>query len=292
MLPDAGALPAGRPLRPGVFPPQGARKGRVALLHGCAQPVLAPVDQRGRDPRCSPAAASRSCWRRARAAAARWCITWAARSRRSRRRAPTSMRGRARSKTAGSMQSSSRRRAAARPSRTTASCCAAIRPMPKRPRASRRWRGTSPNIWRRSTLRAPARRAGLTVAYQSACSLQHGQKITRQPKDLLAKCRLHGAASIARGASVLRLGRHLQHHAARDRRALRDRKVANIERDRRRRDRDRQYRLHDADRAGDRASRSCTRSSCSTGRMADRCRRRSSMCVSCANDSRRIAIAT
>ena len=30
--------------------------------------------------------------------------------------------------------------------------------------------------------------AGLTVAYQSACSLQHGQKIDRQPKDLLAKC--------------------------------------------------------------------------------------------------------
>jgi glycolate oxidase iron-sulfur subunit len=30
--------------------------------------------------------------------------------------------------------------------------------------------------------------AGLTVAYQSACSLQHGQKIHRQPKDLLAKC--------------------------------------------------------------------------------------------------------
>ena len=26
----------------GVFPPQGARKGRVALLQGCAQPVLAP----------------------------------------------------------------------------------------------------------------------------------------------------------------------------------------------------------------------------------------------------------
>jgi glycolate oxidase iron-sulfur subunit len=29
---------------------------------------------------------------------------------------------------------------------------------------------------------------GPTVAYQSACSLQHGQKITRQPKDLLTKC--------------------------------------------------------------------------------------------------------
>jgi glycolate oxidase iron-sulfur subunit len=38
-------------------------------------------------------------------------------------------------------------------------------------------------------LGAPARRGDLaTVAYQAACSLQHGQKITRQPKDLLASC--------------------------------------------------------------------------------------------------------
>jgi glycolate oxidase iron-sulfur subunit len=35
-------------------------------------------------------------------------------------------------------------------------------------------------------LGAPARTNGLTVAYQSACSLQHGQKIHKQPKDLLA----------------------------------------------------------------------------------------------------------
>jgi glycolate oxidase iron-sulfur subunit len=33
----------------------------------------------------------------------------------------------------------------------------------------------------------PAVKPGLTVAYHSACSMQHGQKITRQPKDLLAK---------------------------------------------------------------------------------------------------------
>jgi glycolate oxidase iron-sulfur subunit len=33
----------------------------------------------------------------------------------------------------------------------------------------------------------PARKPGLTVAYHSACSMQHGQKITRQPKDLLAR---------------------------------------------------------------------------------------------------------
>jgi glycolate oxidase iron-sulfur subunit len=33
----------------------------------------------------------------------------------------------------------------------------------------------------------PAMRSGLTVAYHSACSMQHGQKITRQPKELLAR---------------------------------------------------------------------------------------------------------
>ncbi|MCO5158981.1 MAG: glycolate oxidase subunit GlcF [Aquamicrobium sp.] len=33
----------------------------------------------------------------------------------------------------------------------------------------------------------PVLRPGLTVAYHSACSLQHGQKVTRQPKELLAR---------------------------------------------------------------------------------------------------------
>ncbi len=33
----------------------------------------------------------------------------------------------------------------------------------------------------------PVLRTGLTLAYHSACSMQHGQKITRQPKDLLHK---------------------------------------------------------------------------------------------------------
>jgi len=36
-------------------------------------------------------------------------------------------------------------------------------------------------------LPTPAVKPELTVAYHSACSMQHGQKITRQPKDLLAK---------------------------------------------------------------------------------------------------------
>ncbi|HZQ13277.1 MAG TPA: glycolate oxidase subunit GlcF [Pseudolabrys sp.] len=34
----------------------------------------------------------------------------------------------------------------------------------------------------------PARPPGLTVAYHAACSLQHGQQIVREPKDLLAAC--------------------------------------------------------------------------------------------------------
>jgi glycolate oxidase iron-sulfur subunit len=33
----------------------------------------------------------------------------------------------------------------------------------------------------------PTRKPGLTVAYHSACSMQHGQKITRAPKDLLVR---------------------------------------------------------------------------------------------------------
>ncbi|TGS09549.1 glycolate oxidase subunit GlcF [Mesorhizobium sp. M2E.F.Ca.ET.209.01.1.1] len=33
----------------------------------------------------------------------------------------------------------------------------------------------------------PVRKPGMIVAYHSACSMQHGQRITRQPKELLAK---------------------------------------------------------------------------------------------------------
>jgi glycolate oxidase iron-sulfur subunit len=39
----------------------------------------------------------------------------------------------------------------------------------------------------RLNLRPPAVPSGLVVAYHAACSLQHGQKITREPKELLTK---------------------------------------------------------------------------------------------------------
>jgi glycolate oxidase iron-sulfur subunit len=77
-------------------------------------------------------------------------------------------------------------------------------------------------------LQAPLAKTGLTVAYQSACSLQHGQKITRQPKELLVNagfrvsdipeahlcCGSAGTYNIMQPAIAT---------------ALRDRKVANIE---------------------------------------------------------------
>ena len=37
-------------------------------------------------------------------------------------------------------------------------------------------------------IKTPASPSGLTVAYHSACSLQHGQRIHREPKDLLTAC--------------------------------------------------------------------------------------------------------
>jgi glycolate oxidase iron-sulfur subunit len=36
-------------------------------------------------------------------------------------------------------------------------------------------------------LNQPARDSGLVVAYQAACSLQHGQKVVSEPKTLLVK---------------------------------------------------------------------------------------------------------
>jgi len=75
----------------------------------------------------------------------------------------------------------------------------------------------------------PTQQSGLTVAYHSACSLQHGQNVTAAPKDLLGKCGFvvkdvaegHLCCGSAGTYNILQpvlAGR------------LRDRKVANIER--------------------------------------------------------------
>jgi glycolate oxidase iron-sulfur subunit len=76
-------------------------------------------------------------------------------------------------------------------------------------------------------LAGPARPTGLTVAYHAACSLQHGQRIVRQPKELLAR---HGfiVKDVPEGhlccgsAGTYNI---LQSEIAQ---TLRDRKIANI----------------------------------------------------------------
>ena len=74
---------------------------------------------------------------------------------------------------------------------------------------------------------APAAPLGVTVAYHPACSLQHGQRVTRQPKELLAR---HGFAVTDIPEGHLCCGSAgtyniLQSEIAR---TLRDRKIANI----------------------------------------------------------------
>lgn len=74
----------------------------------------------------------------------------------------------------------------------------------------------------------PVRKPGTIVAYHSACSMQHGQKITRQPKELLAKAGFvvrepregHLCCGSAGTYNILQPGISA---------TLRDRKVRNIE---------------------------------------------------------------
>jgi len=78
-------------------------------------------------------------------------------------------------------------------------------------------------------LGAAARPGGLKVAYQAACSLQHGQKIIKQPKELLAKA---GFTVSDIGEAHLCCGSAGTYNIMQPEIAtrLRDRKVANIER--------------------------------------------------------------
>ena len=109
------------------------------------------------------------------------------------------------------------------------------------------------------------------VAYHDACSLQHGQRVTSAAAPASGARRLRGPRR-AGAAFLLRLGRHLQSAAAGDRDGARRTQSRAYRKRRPGHHRRRQSRLHGADRPLRSICRSCTRSSCWTGRPAGRCR--------------------
>ena len=124
---------------------------------------------------------------------------------------------------------------------------------------------------RRVPGRARARRAASGARAARRC-LSFRLLDAARPEDRRAsRARCCSAAGftvrdIAEGASLLRLGRHLQHPAAGAGAALRDRKVANIARNRRRRSSPPAISAASCRSPAHRRSPCCTPSNCSTGR--------------------------
>ena len=147
----------------------------------------------------------------------------------------------------GSMRSSSPPRAAARRSRIMASCCALTRSMRQGRRSSAPRPRTSPSSSPASSCPRLRRPCASPIIRPVPCSM--ASRSGRKAQTLLAQCGLHGSGYSGR-PSLLRLGRHLQHPAARDRHAApgpenkkyRDNQSAG--------DRHRQYRLHHPARNG------------------------------------------
>ena len=114
-----------------------------------------------------------------------------------------------------------------------------------RRRASRRWRRMSANSWPSSGSARRSRAPALTspIIPPARCSTGSRSTASRRRCSPGAGFRVTRAC---RGASLLRLGRHLQHPAARDRDGARTAQGDGARRDRRRPRRHRQYRLHRA----------------------------------------------
>ena len=260
--------------RPQVFPAEGARRKRVALLTGCAQRVLDPeinaatirlLTRHGCEvvvaegagccgalthhmgkarPRATPRAAREHPahgWREVRRAGAR-----------RHRRQHLGLRHHGEG---------------LRPH---------VRGRPARRRRGDGGRARAGRLRGDGRARARGRRSAppLRVAYHAACSLQHGQQVRHAAEGAAHGRGLRGRRA-ARQPSLLRLGRHLQPAAAGDLGELRARKVATLE--------EKAPQVIAAGNigcmmqigAGDARCRWCTPSSSSTGRPAGRGRRRS-----------------
>jgi glycolate oxidase iron-sulfur subunit len=180
------SLPPAGPRGGTVFPAVGVRRGRVALLQGCAQQVLAPrINQAAirlltrhgvevvlvADEQCCGALThhmgdDRDALARARANIRAW-------TREAERDGLDAILV------------------------TTSGCGTVIKDYGYLLRKDRDYAGPAAKISGLTKditeyvasldLPAPQRRSDLVIAYHSACSLQHGQKITQLPKDLLSK---------------------------------------------------------------------------------------------------------
>jgi glycolate oxidase iron-sulfur subunit len=180
------ALPASGPAGGSVFPALGPRRGRVALLQGCAQQVLAPrINQAAislltrhgievvlvRDEQCCGALTHHlgrdgDALGRARANITAWL---------------------------GEAERGGLDAIVV----TTSGCGTVIKDYGFMLREDRDFAESAATVSALAKdiseyvgsldLPAPQRRSDLVVAYHSACSLQHGQKITQLPKELLSK---------------------------------------------------------------------------------------------------------
>jgi len=181
-----GRLPPPGPAGGSVFPAQGERRGRVALLQGCAQQVLAPrINQAAinlltrhgievvlvKDEQCCGALThhmgdDRDALARARANVTVW----------------------SREAEQGGLDAILV---------TTSGCGTVIKDYGYLLREDRDYAAPAAQISKLAKdiseylagieLLPSSQKGELTVAYHSACSLQHGQKITQAPKELLSK---------------------------------------------------------------------------------------------------------
>jgi glycolate oxidase iron-sulfur subunit len=181
-----GSLPKPGPAAGSIFPPLGERRGRVALLQGCAQQVLAPrINQAAinlltrhgievvlvKDEQCCGALTHHlgrdgDALARARANVAVWL-------------------------------DEAERRGLDAILVTTSGCGTVIKDYGFMLREDRDFAGPAAEISALAKditeyvsgidLQPSQHHGDITVAYHSACSLQHGQKITQAPKELLSK---------------------------------------------------------------------------------------------------------
>jgi glycolate oxidase iron-sulfur subunit len=181
-----GRLPAAGPPGGSVFPAQGPRRGRVALLQGCAQQVLAPRINRAainvltrhgievvlvKDEQCCGALTHHLGHDGDALARARANITvWLDEAER------------------GGLDAILV---------TTSGCGTVIKDYGFMLREDRDFAGAAAKVSALAKditeyvsgieLQSPRQHGDIVIAYHSACSLQHGQKITRAPKELLSK---------------------------------------------------------------------------------------------------------